>query len=448
MSSRKKAKTSASTTPVNHIQLCTEDDFVISNSLAPVVAQLVFTDSVSRIQRRAFINCPKLVQVIFPQTLIRIGNSAFYKCTSLQEADLSNTCVDIIEESTFSDCSSLKKISFPTTLTTIEPDVFSNCILLEEIDIAKTAVTSLKNEVFKNCKALKKVSFPPTLSEIGKFVCHGCNSLIVVDLSKTRTQKIGDSSFSSCNLLEYVNLPDTLQSMHKSAFKGCRKLSIIAIPDHVHIPFDSFKRCTLIKEVKEKLINNSVSVTDGYQFLHDQHRFAKLSLHQVCYNPNLTFESLTTNITTAITNETINNVDMFSLNALHILCMNPNVTPHMISRLVKAHPSLRTMKSMVNMTPLMMYLRLKGILGNHVSITPNTVLDPVRIVRFVIKNGVDWDIMECIIEFDDEIKRQMTTKNEDTGLYPFMEVATRSNGSLKALYNFTINSDMGLLFPV
>ena len=90
----------------------------------------------------------------------------------------------------------------------------------------------------------------------------------------------------------------------------------------------------------------------------------------------------------------------------------------------------------------------KCFLKNDISIEENTCLDLARLFRYVVKNGVDWDIMEFIIEFDDEMKRQITKKNEHTGLYPFMEVAMVSKRSLKTLYNITMNSDLGLLFPV
>ena len=444
MSSTKRSKTSASTRVVRRILLCDSDEYDVPRT----VTQVVFTEEVTHIRQYVFEKCEHLVQVTFPQSLSAIGEYAFVDCTSLQEVDLSKTSVKIIEEGVFSYCCSLEKISFPETLTTIESHAFADCTSLQEVDLSRTLLSKMKVLVFGNCKSLKKVILPDTLSEIGKGVFYACNSLTVLDLSMTSVQRIKHLAFYSCYSLEYIKLPKSLNSIKYSAFKGCKKLSIISIPDHVHIPFDSFKRCRLINKIRDQLKETSSSNVVDYQFLHDKHRFANLPLHQICYDPNLTLASLTSNITTAIGNKSIKNVDVFSLNALHILSMNPNVTPHMISTLVKACPSLQNMKSTVNMTPLMMFLRLKCILRNDISVNATSSLDLIRLVRYLIKHGVDWDIIQFIIELEDEMKRRISMKNEHTGLYPFMEVAMVSKGSLKTLYNITMNSDLGWLFPV
>ena len=125
--------------------------------------------------------------------------------------------------------------------------------------------------------------------------------------------------------------------------------------------------------------------------------------------------------------------------------MNPNVTPCMISKLKKACPLLCTMRSIEHMTPLMMFLRLKCLLGRNVNINPNSTVNLDTLFRYIVNNGEDWDIMEFIIELDNEMKRKMTMKNEQTGLYPFMEVATKPRGSLKTIYKL-MYSDPGLLF--
>ena len=70
-----------------------------------------------------------------------------------------------------------------------------------------------------------------------------------------------------------------------------------------------------------------------------QQRFDNLTLHQVCYDPAITLDSLTKaikQINESNNDDDYKHVDAFDMNALHILCYNPNATDEMISTLVAA----------------------------------------------------------------------------------------------------------------
>ena len=316
-----------------------------------------------------------------------------------------------LREYAFSNCDSLVEVSFPETLTEIDKYAFYECTSLTAIDLSKTTVDKIGFQAFWSCSSLVEVAFPETLTEIDGDAFQGCLSLV------------------------HVHVPKSLQTIGKGAFYCCKELCVISIPDHVHVSADSFKDCTLINEVKDQLKSaNNSPIGDDYYFLYEKHRFANLPLHRACYDPNVTVETLTTSIQTALNDKSIGNVDVFSMNALHILCSNPNVAPPMLSTLITAYPSLCTMRSMEDMTPLMMFLRLKRLL-EYDEDTDDLILVDRLSLRHCLANGVDWDVIELMLELDSEMRSEMQMKDEETGLYPFMEVAmNESNGSLKAMF--------------
>ncbi len=115
------------------------------------------------------------------------------------------------------------------------------------------------------------------------------------------------------------------------------------------------------------------------------------------------------------------------MNALHILCSNPNVSPQMVSTLIKAHPSLLSMRSIDNMTPLMIFMRCKGIVSRGVERVS---------FRSCLQRRVAWDDIECMLLMDAEMRSEMMVQDEQTGLHPLMEPAldTVSSYGLEAMY--------------
>ena len=424
---------------------------------------------VTNIGYKAFKDCKSLAEVTFPHTLTQIGYWSFSGCTSLVKVDLSKTSGTLrLLVGTFLNCRSLTTLIFPPSLTGIGNDCFRDCRSLRVVDLSKCSLTEIERNTFRSCIDLQYVYLPETLisihnyafedcfclsnisfpnvTKIGYRVFNVCSALPVVDLSKSSITEIKENTFTSCTSLEYVHLPETLKTIEDLAFRDCTSLQIIAIPDDVNIEGDSFRGCTLIDRVKEQLQAISDPTADRYEFLQYQRRFANLPLHQVCYDPNVTLETLTACIALATTNNSIDHADTFSMNALHILCMNPNVTPCMVSMIVASCQSLRTMRSIEDMTPLMMFLRFKCLLPYDNDGNVNTNVDRVSLCHCLFEGQADWDVVGLLLELDEEMKREITIANEETGLYPFMEVAiNQSNGTLKTLYNLLYYSVPELL---
>ncbi len=366
------------------------------------ITHVQVSSKLKTIERHTFSGCSSLVTIILPESITEIGAFAFDGCTALEQ------------------------ISIPNSITKIEYDTFRGCSSLVKI-ILPESITSIGGCAFDGCTALEQISIPNSITRIGSYTFHGCESLIQMILPESITE-IGYRAFWGCSSLVHIYLPNQLQTIDREAFKECSNLSIIAVPDHVTIPPKCFDGCTIINTVQQQL-----NLPDNdYNFLHYQHRFANRPLHRVCYDPKLTLQSLTTAIE-AVANNSINNTDDFSMNALHILCSNPNVSPRMISTFVKAHPSLRTMRSIDNMTPLMVFMTCKGIVS-HAKMT----WDEVERISFhsCLQRRIAWKDIRCMLLMDAEMNSELMVQDEQTGLYPLMEPAldTESSYGLECMF--------------
>ena len=386
----------------------------------------------------------RVIEVTFPEPLTEIGCLAFRNCVSLQQVDLSTTAITRIDSWAFVGCTSLVKVILPESLQWVREGAFQCCTSLLEIDLSKLeSLVFVDRLTFKDCTSLKKIMFPDTLEVVSQSAFQFCSSLTVVDLSRTKVEALGDDAFSGCSLLNCVHLPTTVKFISYRVFENCRSLSFVVIPDEVKVssPSDEcFNGCGLIERVIEglELSNTSRSIVEDYKFLQYQHRFASVPLHTICYDATLTTEKLRTYIEKMGNgnDSTINGVDCFSMNALHMLCMNPIVTPSMISTLINVCSELKMMRSLEGLTPLMMYLKVNDLLPYDEDGNVDTSVERVSLRECLLEHGVDWDVIEILFELDEEMKAEITMKNEDSDFYLFMEVAiNESSGSLKQLYN-------------
>ena len=289
-------------------------------------------------------------------------------------------------------------MDLPDSITEIGPGAFYGCKSLKDINL-HNSITRIEYGAFYNCSSLAQLNLPDSITEIGYYAFYDCTSLV------------------------HVYIPNQLQTINSRAFKGCSSLSIIAVPDHVAIPSNCFEDCDLINKVKDLLNLSSTNTTtadDDYYFLHHQHRFANRPLHRVCYDPNLTLETLTTTIEAVVGDNLIDAIDDFNMNALHFLCSSPNVSSQMISTFVKACPSLLTMRSIDNMTPLMMLMMCKGIVSYDDE--EEEVKERVSL-RSCFQCKIAWNDIECMLVMDAEMRNELRVQDEETGLYPLMELA-------------------------
>ena len=99
------------------------------------------------------------------------------------------------------------------------------------------------------------------------------------------------------------------------------------------------------------------------------------------------------------------------------------------------------MRSIENLTPLMMFLRIKGILPKNEEEDAITNIERVNLRKCLLDHKADWDVIELLFELDGEMKSEVNTKNEENDLYLFMELAIdQSNDSLKQLYHLVYSA--------
>ena len=107
------------------------------------VKRVVIPDTVTTIEKNAFMYCSSLESIEFPADLVSIGEQAFYRC------------------------SSLKKLSVPEGVETLGWASFMFCEALEEITLPKS-LKEIGNSAFSHCDSLTAINFRGSEAEWGK----------------------------------------------------------------------------------------------------------------------------------------------------------------------------------------------------------------------------------------------------------------------------------------
>ena len=279
----------------------------------------------------AFQECYELTEVIFPQSLKRIDDSAFNRCDNLAKADLPEG-LESIGTYAFSGCA-LKEIRIPSTLKRLErgafritditeieipptlerigDEAFADCDGLTEVTIPE-GVKEVKYSAFSRCDNLAKITLPESLAAIGNNILYGTayynneenwengglyigdilvsvKSDVVTFNIKEGTRLIPRSGFSgfkklssvtipesvdtispycfsSCYNLRAVNLPATLKTIGEGAFSHCLSLESIHIPEGVtEIGAEAFFTCEELKYIEiPKTVETFGNMALGY----------------------------------------------------------------------------------------------------------------------------------------------------------------------------------------
>ncbi|MBQ5910563.1 MAG: leucine-rich repeat protein [Clostridia bacterium] len=139
------------------------------------LARVIFSQSVTGIERYAFFGCEKLDNVNIPNSVTKVGYGAFYQCSGLTNIVLPDS-ITKIDENTFYLCENLTDITIPGSVTTIGNYAFYDCISLTKV-ILPNGVTSIGDSAFLLCSALTEITIPKTLTSIGKRAFYGCDAL-------------------------------------------------------------------------------------------------------------------------------------------------------------------------------------------------------------------------------------------------------------------------------
>lgn len=254
---------------------------------------------VTRIVRRAFLNCTGLTSVAIPDSafITSIEPNAFQGCTGLTSVLISVPIYNI-GSSTFQGCSSLVTVTLPDVsetlpyaMSSIGSNAFQGCSSLTNISIPNS-VTNIGANAFQGCSSLSFLLLPNALTDIGSFAFEGCSSLSSIAIPNS-VNNIGDSAFANTALynneanwnnglllidscliaskpylsgspnltgvrllaggalsgtqISTVVLPSTVQAISDRVFYNCPLLTDVQMPISVtSIGVDAFKGCPLL----------------------------------------------------------------------------------------------------------------------------------------------------------------------------------------------------------
>lgn len=277
---------------------CTEDVLMVGNWILGVmnleIADTYFTpENVIGIADRAFAGLPNVERIIL-QNVKYIGEYAFYRCDSLMDVVASDALLRISKRA-FSNCAHLKYVTLGNSLTHIGDAAFYKCERLEDAGIDLPAsLQEIGSSAFMATRVYYAandivyvdnwvVGVRDNISLVGAFIEDGTrgisnyafNKVPIIDgmlvipdsveiigrgafyqngyLSETNFPKnlkyIGDYAFANCVMVWFGDqgetiIPEGCEYLGKHAFRGCASLIGLTIPGTVkHIGENAFKDC-------------------------------------------------------------------------------------------------------------------------------------------------------------------------------------------------------------
>jgi hypothetical protein len=380
--------------------------------------------------------------------LTKIKDEFCSKCHSLQFVQIPNSVKEIGYKAFFQ-CSSLESITIPQSLIAIGRSAFQNCTSLKSICIPNS-VTTIQHAAFQNCTSIKKITLPNSVENIS-CAFRNCSSLTSINIPKSVRNM--EDAFRGCTSLTSANIPSSVVNMI-DAFGGCTSLTSIALPSLLGMyefninrslgmyEFNISNRSSLVKRAFGCCTSLDQRRPDGinYKMSIEQwldHRFDNLPIHQACYDIEITPTKLSSYIQKNKKKGTlVPAVDAMGMTALHVLCCNPNVTSEMIAILKDAFPEAVNMTNVMNMNPLMLFLKCQ-VGCDKEGVFPG--------IHEVLDSGLAWDRINCVLTLlsnDDGDNDEITfdslytelEKRNDDGLLPFMVAAASSPLPLYLVY--------------
>lgn len=165
---------------------------------------------VTGIGSSAFESQASLEEIVFPGTVTRIDDRAFCNCPKLKRINPQNGGADIV---------------LPAGMTTIGYMAFQGDVLIEHIEIP-TGVALVSSGAFSGCSALTGVVIPGSVQTIDSEAFKDCTALSDVVLCEG-IRKLTWSAFENCTALTEIALPDSLEDISYSAFAGCVNLKTV-----------------------------------------------------------------------------------------------------------------------------------------------------------------------------------------------------------------------------
>ena len=205
---------------------------------------VVIPDSVTTIEKGAFVNCASLEAVTLPAAVTAVPESCFEGCAALKTVTHSDTITKIGAKA-FSGCSPLTGFTIPKTLTELGAGCFSGCAALAKVDftLAENGF-NIPASAFKGCTGLTEVVFSDKTGSIGEYAFNGCTSLAAVTLGAGNRRDIGKYAFAGCSkLVSFDSSASNGQlTLYDGAFLDCPMLTDITLENMYYYSNDGFNR--------------------------------------------------------------------------------------------------------------------------------------------------------------------------------------------------------------
>ncbi len=340
---------------------------------------------------------------------------------------------------------SLKSVHLPDSVTAIERSVFLGCEALDSINIPN-GVTTIGEWALSCCKSLNSINIPNTVTTIGRCAFYWCSSLQSIDIPNGTA--VRERTFYECTSLRSVTIANTVTTIEREAFYRCSSLLSVQIPHGVAtIGAGAFVECVSLRSVH---IPNTVTENELDAFYHChrlnqtyiedtltwlRRRFDNLPIHHACYYANDDAESAVDHLSKLIqqNKRALAYGDAMGMTPLHILCCNPHATFEMMRVVISGEPSSVTQMDGTGSTPLELFLRCRNLLGFHEKFvkTATTLCD-------LLERGINYN--DLVILFGRQVD---SSRNESTGLTPFMSAAASLRCKLDVVYDLAMrNVDM------
>lgn len=134
-----------------------------------------------------------LKSIVMPDSVTKIDKKAFLECKALTDVTL-NEGLEQIGAEAFKDCENLKEIEIPDSVNNLGTKIFADCDALSKVDLG-TSMTVIPNEMFYQCKSLEQIKLPYGITEIGESAFANCVNFKEITIPQA-TEKIAASVFS------------------------------------------------------------------------------------------------------------------------------------------------------------------------------------------------------------------------------------------------------------
>lgn len=465
--------------------------FVIPNTIVRIgksafshsstLVNVFIPNSVTEIGAGAFCSCHNLTAINLPDSLQKIGRCAF-GCTALKSVHFPIS-LNMVHDYSFCHNFKLTKVNLPITIRRIGEGAFSDCVSLESIQFPKLLDIIGESSFCNN--GFRTLEIPLSVIDIGEEAFQDCKQLVSVlipeqlgfqlfdeesddwddnhDLDVYKSSSTVTSEYTKQIMKERNNAgQDEEITINTNAFANCSRLvSIFLADDNIVCAPGAFECC---ESLDERDIEGKNFHYNTETWL--RQRFDDLPVHRMCYFHSkymMRNDSLKKIIEE--NKETLLETDAMGMTALHILCCNPTVTLDAIKLVKSANPAAVRARNVQGKSPYMLLLICQNLLPTNIVPYPSNmrfeqpcscavtievegegVIEIVPTMHEFLKSGIQLRQLEILFEFDEDedvnesLGVSLETRDEESGLFPFMKAATLPHCGLDVVHFLAMRS--------